>query len=68
MISLPISKEPAYIASSMTRTAGVVSVNEICFRQNKAIMTMLNLQNRGISVTISLFKKSQEHTSRLVTE
>jgi DNA repair ATPase RecN len=30
-------------------TAQVVSVNEICFRQNKSMMTMLNLQSRGIS-------------------
>jgi len=30
-------------------TAQVVSVNEICFRQNKSMMAMLNLQSRGIT-------------------
>ena len=30
-------------------TAEVVSVNEICFRQNKSMMAMLNLQSRGIT-------------------
>jgi hypothetical protein len=30
-------------------TTQVVSVNEICFRQNKSMMTVLNLQSRGIS-------------------
>jgi hypothetical protein len=29
--------------------AQVVSVNEICFHQNKSMMAMLNLQSRGIS-------------------
>jgi hypothetical protein len=29
--------------------AQVVSINEICFRQNKSMMTMLNLQSRGIT-------------------
>lgn len=30
-------------------TTQVVSVSEICFRQNKAMMTMLNLHSRGIT-------------------
>ncbi|MFL6457687.1 MAG: hypothetical protein ACJ71G_12080, partial [Nitrososphaeraceae archaeon] len=30
-------------------TAEVVSVNEICFHQNKSMMAMLNLQSRGIT-------------------
>jgi hypothetical protein len=30
-------------------TAQVVSVNEICFHQNKSMMAMLNLQSRGIT-------------------
>jgi predicted RNase H-like nuclease len=30
-------------------TTQVVSVNEVCFRQNKSMMAMLNLQSRGIT-------------------
>jgi len=30
-------------------TTQVVSVNEICFLQNKSMMAMLNLQSRGIT-------------------
>jgi hypothetical protein len=30
-------------------TTQVFSVNEICLRQNKSMMAMLNLQSRGIS-------------------
>jgi hypothetical protein len=30
-------------------TTQVFSVNEICFRQNKSMMAMLNLQSRGVT-------------------
>ena len=54
-------KEPAYIASSMTRTAGVVSVNEICFRQNKANDYAQLTESGNISDYFIVQKKSRAY-------
>jgi hypothetical protein len=49
-------------------TTQVVSVNEVCFRQNKSMMAMLNLQSRGITEEqiISLSNILQRNQSILV--